>query len=87
MYINIQVNLFFISAVIRCQQLITVDEKENQPRELKFGTHIIFSVQMKNPIIFFFILVVISCQGLKTVDENENKPGELKFGANHLKGV
>ena len=46
-YIKIFV-IFFISALIRCQRLITAVkayENENQLRELKFGTEFNFSVQ------------------------------------------
>ena len=35
---------------MRCQQLITVDENENQPREMKFGTQVTFSVYIKIPV-------------------------------------
>ena len=42
-YIKIQVNLFFISAVVSYQQLSTADD----------STHINFSVQMKIPVKMF----------------------------------
>ena len=35
------------AAVTSCKQLITVNENKNQPRELKFGVCINFSVHMK----------------------------------------
>ena len=55
---------------------------KNQPRELKFGTHINFSVHMKISVKFVsyqLSSVVSSCQLLITVDENENQPRELKL--------
>ena len=42
-----------LSAINSCQQPITVDENENQPRESQFGKHTNFTVQMKIPDIFF----------------------------------
>ena len=83
---KLQWTFFFISAVISCQQLITVDENENLHRKLKFGTSIDFSIYMNLPLKFFFH---ISCHQLSTarnswlklisVDENWNQPRELKF--------
>ena len=40
------------TAVNNCQQLITVDENEVQPRELKFSININFSVHMKISVNF-----------------------------------
>ena len=37
------------SAVNSCQKMMTADENKNQPRELKFGTCINFSVYMNIP--------------------------------------
>ena len=42
-----------ISAVIGCQQLITVDENEMQHRRLKFGTRINFRAHVQIPGNFF----------------------------------
>ena len=64
-YLNIQdkfLSYQLSSAVNSCQQLITVNENENQPRELKFGKSINFSVYINIPVIFFFILAFLSCQ-------------------------
>ena len=36
----------------RCHQLSTADENENQPRELKFGTSVNFSVYINIPVKF-----------------------------------
>ena len=65
-YIKIPVNFFsyqLSSTGISCQrlsagwkQLITVDENENQPRELKFGKSINLSVYIKILVIFFSYL-------------------------------
>ena len=48
---------------------MTADDNENQPRELKLGTHITLRVWMK--ITFtFLITAVISCQQLLTADDS-----------------
>ena len=64
-------------------RLIKVDENQNQPRELKFGISIHFSVYIKIPVDFFsyqLSLAVNSWWQLITVDENENQPKEQKSG-------
>ena len=66
LYMKILVKFFFISAVISCQQLMTVDDNVNQPRELKFGTGNNFSVNIKLSVEFFHI----SCQQLMTTDNS-----------------
>ena len=58
-----------LSAINSCQQPITVDENENQPRESQFGTHTNFTVQMKIPDIFF----QISCHQLPTAVNSKRK--------------
>ena len=72
--------LFFVTAVISCQKLLTADKNENQPRVLKFGTPINFSAYMKITVNFFFISAVNSWRQLIKVDENENQLRELKSG-------
>ena len=72
-----------MTAVISCQKLLTADENENQPRELKFATSINFSVNIKIPVKFYSYQLssaVNSCQKLLTTDENENESRERKFG-------
>ena len=53
-------HLFFLwqlsSAVSSCWQLMTPDEYENQPKDLKFGTQITLRVQMK--ILFHFFVTL-----------------------------
>ena len=66
-------HFFFISAVISCQELITVDENGNQPRELKLGTHITLTVCIKHPaqhFVYQLSLAINSCQQLSKTDEN-----------------
>ena len=68
----------------------TVDENENQPRELKFGAHITLRVCRKHPAFNFLyqlLSAINSCQQLITVDENENQPRELKFGTHIIFSV
>ena len=70
------------SAVKSCQQLLTADKNENQPRELKFGTGISFRRSMKIPSkknLWQLSSAVNSCQKLLTTDENGDQPRELKF--------
>ena len=71
------------SAVKSCQQLLTADKNQNQPRELKIGTGISFRAY-ENSIQFYCVTAVISCQKLLTADKNENQPGDLKFGTHFI---
>ena len=73
-----------MTAVKSCQKLLTADKNEDQPRKLKFGMHINFSVYMRI-LVIFFISAVISCQlcqQLITIDENENQSKELSTTEN-----
>ena len=54
------------TAVKSLWQLIKVDENEKQPRELKFGAGINFSVYIKIPINFSFYQLSKNCQQLIT---------------------
>ena len=82
MYIKIPVKFFsyqLSSAVNSWLQVVTADENENHPRELKFGTHINFSVHMKISIIFFHS----SCHQLSVaVNTYSVKPVLAKLGKN-----
>ena len=71
------------SAVNSWWQLIKVDENENEPRELKFGTDINFSMYIKIPVKFLSYQLssaVNSWLQVVTADENENQPRQLKLG-------
>ena len=56
------------SAVNSCQQLKTIDENENQPRELKFGTDITWRLCIQHPAQHFLYQLssaINRCQQLK----------------------
>ena len=44
-----------ITAVNSFYQLLTIDEKENQSRKLKYGIHIMFRVCMETPFNIFLL--------------------------------
>ena len=84
---KIPVNFFFH---ISCHQLSTTIKHwwqliighENQPRELKFGAHIILRVYIKLIVQLFLYQLstaLNSCLELIITDENEHQPKELIF--------
>ena len=79
LYIKISVEFFsyqLSSAVKSCQQLITVDENENLPRNLKFGISINFSVYRQIPVELF------SYQLSSAVNSYSVKPILAELGKN-----
>ena len=67
---------FFVTSVISCQQLLTTDDTEDHPRDLK---------GMYENSISVFLLQVLSavyrCWQLMSADDNQNQPREMKFGS------